>query len=115
MHSEFTNIFTNILVRPNYVDLHDHGSANKRPDNKFLCVGRLVEQKNFKLLINEFKNTAEQFELNIVGEGKLKNELKNFAELNNVNLNFLGSMNNKNLLEIYPKFQILYFSIFIRG
>ena len=48
----------------------------KRPDNKFLCVGRLVEQKNFKLLINEFKNTTEQFELNIVGEGKLKNELK---------------------------------------
>ena len=47
--------------------------------------------KNFKLLINEFKNTAEQFELNIVGEGKLKNELKNFAELNNVNLNFLGA------------------------
>ena len=105
LHSEFGNIFTNILVRPNYVDLQDHGSVNKRPDNKFLCVGRLVEQKNFKLLINEFKNTAEQFELNIVGEGKLKNELKNFAELNNVNLNFLGSMNNKNLLEIYPNFK----------
>lgn len=45
-----------------------------------LCVGRLTKQKNFSFVINNFKKIQEKYkdiELLIVGEGELKEKLKN--------------------------------------
>ena len=50
-------------------------------DKKIVTVGRLTEQKNHKLLISSFKeiiNKYPDYQLEIYGEGRLKNELQKF-------------------------------------
>lgn len=94
-----------LLYRPNYIELGLNSPLEKRFENTVLCVGRLVNQKNFKLLISEFKNTKNEFEIHIVGEGYLKDELKSFALENNVNLKLLGSMEYKELKKLYQQYK----------
>lgn len=65
---------------------------------KFISVGRLVEQKNFKLLVNSFHRFSKLFpktELNILGDGPLKDELiSQVRDLNADNIHFLGNKSN---------------------
>lgn len=63
----------------------------------FLFVGRLVEVKNLKLLINVF-NELPALNLTIVGFGEQECELKSIA---NSNICFLGAIDNKQLWRYY--------------
>ena len=94
-----------LLYRPNFIEQNETNPLENRYQNKILAVGRLVEQKNFKILIEEFKDTKDHFEINIVGEGKLENELKAFALKNNVNLKLIGSVSYEELKNIYQKYR----------
>ena len=63
-------------------------SENMFRDKYILCVGRLTKQKNFSFVIKNFKNLKEKFQdikLVIVGDGELKNKIKN--QINELNLN----------------------------
>ena len=51
-----------------------------RQDNKIICVGRLVSQKNYTKLLYDFKNFSDEFEIDIVGSGEKEEELKNYQK-----------------------------------
>lgn len=63
----------------------------------FLYVGRLVDAKNLKLLINVF-NSLPQLTLTIAGFGEQEQELKAIAS---GNIKFLGAVDNKKLPQVY--------------
>lgn len=99
---KFKKYSNKILLRPNFVDNNFQTLIETRSSKKILSVGRLTYQKNFELLINQFKNS--DFEIDIVGEGELLKPLKNLAKINNVKVNFLGNLEFSTLLELYNKY-----------
>lgn len=62
----------------------------KKKTKIITCVARLVPQKNHKILVNAFNNISKKKDvvLLIVGEGKLKNDLK---KISNDKVYFLGN------------------------
>ena len=68
-------------------------------DDKFIvcAVGRLEEAKNLFYLLSQFKMLdTEKFKLIIVGDGRLKENLIKYVELNNItNVTFKGMLNQK--------------------
>jgi len=93
-----------LVLRPNWVtDLKI--STSERYSNKILSVGRLEKQKNYELLIKELKNTKGTLVLDIVGEGSLKESLQKLAKENSVEVNFLGIVDNENLMLMYQKYK----------
>ena len=61
-----------------------------------LAIGRLTNQKGFDLLIESISYLDESFRLTILGDGKLKKELKSISIKNQVNdrVEFVGFVNN---------------------
>ena len=92
-----------LVLRPNWVD-DNKTSTSDRFSNKILSVGRLEKQKNYELLIKELKNTKGTLILDIVGEGSLLKDLQKLADKNSVEVNFLGIVNNENLMLMYQKY-----------
>ena len=101
LENEFKN--ENVFVRPNWVSNYEYPPYNERFKNRIITVGRLENQKNFQYLIRSFRNT--DFEIDIIGFGSQKNMLKNFAKDHNVNVNFLGKLNNDEILERLKKYR----------
>ncbi len=100
-----------IILRRNWVNISsDVNNFDSRYDKKFISVGRLEKQKNFDYLIK--KLDGSDIELDIYGEGSLKNKL---VELNNKNVNFYGSIQNSVLLERYQKYKVFITSTLYEG
>ncbi len=97
----------NIIYRPNWVLNDKYYNITNRSTNKILSVGRLEYQKNYDLLISLFKNT--NFTIDIVGSGSEKQNLITLAKKNNVNINFLGNLENSELEKLYRQYTF-YFS-----
>ena len=93
-----------LVLRPNWVD-DNKTSTSDRFSNKILSVGRLEKQKNYELLIKELKNTKGTLVLDIVGEGSLLESLQKLADENSVEVNFLGVVNNENLMSMYQHYK----------
>ena len=94
-----------IKIRPNFIEnIKINSDLAKRYKNRILSVGRLVNQKNFTKLINEFSNTFGEYEIDIVGSGELKSALIKEAKAKNVKLNLLGNLTYKDLMELYQKY-----------
>lgn len=109
--SDYSNLKNNynkylkkFLIIPNWAENSIYTPLEKRVDKKILSVGRLVTQKNFELLIKEFKNTKDSFEIDIVGTGNQKNYLQNLADEFNVHINFLGAFDNRDLNALYGQY-----------
>lgn len=68
---------------------------------KFLYVGRLIDLKNLKNLVEVFNNNG--LALTIVGKGELELELKTMS---NTNITFLGFIENKDLVEVYKSHNV---------
>ena len=102
------NSFKNAKVKitRNWTGLAKENTENKRYSNKILCVGRLVEQKNYIFLINSLSKYEKSISIDIVGEGPEKNKIKNLSKDKNVEVNFLGKINHDNLSEIYQKYKL---------
>ena len=102
------NSFKNAKVKitRNWTGLTKENTENKRYSNKILCVGRLVEQKNYIFLINSLSKYQKSISIDIVGEGPEKNKIKNLSKGKNVEVNFLGKINHDNLSEIYQKYKL---------
>lgn len=87
-----------IIRNPVYLDV----KATEMKDNKIVAVGRLLEQKNHKLLINAFSKVIEKYpdyKLYIYGEGKLRRELVNQVEELNISDNVFMPGNVLNIHE----------------
>ena len=93
------------LLRPNWVKVGPLSNFTNRYSNKVLAVGRLVNQKNFNFLISEFKKSKNNLEIDIVGSGPEKEKLLAQAKKHNVNINFLGNLNNNELLRLYQDYK----------
>ena len=87
------NFITNLSFK-DYEDRHDF---------KIFSVGRLIDQKNFKKLIELFSDSI--FEVNIAGDGPDREALLNYAEKKNCNLKLLGQIENKELLKYYTNYK----------
>ena len=93
------------LLRPNWVKLEQINEFTSRHSNRVLAVGRLVYQKNFSFLISEFKNSKNNLEIDVVGSGPDKEKLLLQAKKYNVSINFLGNLNNNELLKLYQDYK----------
>lgn len=75
-----------VIFNPIKEEFLVEGNSNKERKNVIVSVGRLVEQKNQKILINAFSKIANkypEYKLKIFGEGNLKRELqKQIDDLN---------------------------------
>ena len=69
---------------------------------RFLYVGRLIDLKNLRLLIEVF-NHLSYLELDLVGFGEQEAELKAMA---GENIKFLGAINNKELWKLYREVDV---------
>jgi glycosyltransferase involved in cell wall biosynthesis len=69
---------------------------------EILFVGRLVEKKGCRYLLEAFLGIQDQFpeyDLVIVGDGPLENELKKYAHNNGVRARFLGAQTSEQVRE----------------
>ena len=101
----FKNNIETLRVRPNWVEPGKKIDFKDRYDNKILTVGRLVSQKNYELLINEFKSTKDFLTIDIVGSGNQKEYLEKLSKEKKVNINFIGNMSHSDLLNHYQKYK----------
>ena len=103
---DFSANENNLKIRPNHVDIPEKLEENFiRFQNKILSVGRLVEQKNFDVLISEFSDTAGTLEIDIVGSGELKKSLTELSDSKKVSINFLGNIPHEELMNLYQKYK----------
>tara|TARA_Y100001958_G_C21174169_1_gene505328 strand:- start:183 stop:1301 length:1119 start_codon:yes stop_codon:yes gene_type:complete len=100
------------VLRPNWI-LPNEYNEKKRFSNKILCVGRLEDQKNFGYIINEFKGS--NFEIDIVGKGSKKTQLYDLSVKNNVKVNFLKNIDNKDLIKLYSDYRYFISSSLYEG
>lgn len=102
-----------IKVRVNWVEEQKINPINKRFDNQILSVGRLVEQKNYKFLIESFENSNQK--IDIYGNGELKNELLNLSISLNVDLSIYEPISNIELLSLMSKYKVFVSTSWFEG
>lgn len=111
--SKYKKISNKLKIRPNWVQKVDLRKNETRNNYRILSVGRLVYQKNFIQMLSEFKNTKNEYQIDIIGEGDEKNNLLKLADDLNVNLNIMDNCTNEELLKIYKNYKYyISFSIF---
>tara|TARA_Y100000741_G_scaffold365233_1_gene361120 strand:+ start:15923 stop:17041 length:1119 start_codon:yes stop_codon:yes gene_type:complete len=92
-----------LVIRPNWVSNENYKNFNLRYENKILSVGRLEKQKNFEYLIKCLVNT--NLTLDIVGSGSEQENLEKISENLAVNVNFLGTVENNQLLKLMAEYK----------
>jgi glycosyltransferase involved in cell wall biosynthesis len=70
---------------------------NKKYEKNFLFLGRLIDEKNLRFLINIF-NDLPDYNLTIIGNGYLKNKLE---ATSNKNIKFCGHIENSLLSKLF--------------
>jgi glycosyltransferase involved in cell wall biosynthesis len=94
-----------IEILPNWIDMEIFKkSRTSFIPNRILMVGRLSKEKNIIQLLKAAKNS--NLSIDIVGSGILKEELRNFAKKNDINVKFLGFIDNNELPQIYNSYSI---------
>ena len=113
LKSKFKIDKTQLLIRHNWVN---HKSSNLGSiTNRILCVGRLVDQKNYNLLVREFSNNINNLTLDIVGSGPLEKVILELAKELNVKINLLGVLNHDELSKLYAKYRFFITSSTFEG
>lgn len=82
-----------ILVKPNSVQ--DYGMGTQRRHNHFLFVGRLVEEKGLRTLLQA--TWLSNFRLIIIGEGPMQDEVIEHTK-KNPNVVYLGPQNKSTVI-----------------
>lgn len=83
-------------------------------DKHILFIGRLSVEKNLFAVLEAMINLKE-FTLDIIGAGKVENELKKKVDQLNIKVNFLGTCPNSKLPEIINRYQIFILPSFYEG
>lgn len=95
-----------ISILQNWVNTNLSNNKNNFDDRKektLLSVGRLEKQKNFSYLVTSFAQS--DFQLDIVGEGSEKERLLQLSNELSTDVNFLGTLDNKDLLNMYKQYK----------
>jgi len=90
-----------IAVIPNGVDTEEFkpNKENIIQDKiKLISTGRLIARKGYQYLIPALKNMKD-FELTLVGDGDMREELEQIANKNNVKVKFVGSVDHHKIVE----------------
>lgn len=115
---DFFNINpSKIEIIPNYIDITKFKPLPiEKKENKILFVGNLNEYKNLFNLIGAFKY-LKNYSLDILGEGKLKLELKEKIKKLNLEakIRFLGIYPYNCLPKIYNSYFVFILPSFIEG
>jgi len=82
------------IVLPNGIDTGRFTPPPDR-DNSILVVTRMVKRKVVQYLIDSLAGWPDHPPVNIVGDGPYLSDLKSLADRRNVNVNFLGYIDNK--------------------
>lgn len=110
--NDFPSYKQKLVYLPNWInDL----KVNPNHSNNFaiVSVGRLEKQKNYHGLFNSLKGS--KFEINLIGEGSLKNNLVNLAKKNDLNVKFLGIFQHSELMKYLSKMKIYISSSIFEG
>ncbi len=103
-----------INVRPNWIDSNIFKPIDcEKKENTLLYVGRLTKQKNLPLLLQAVKEANAT--LDIVGDGELKEQLTSIINKENIHVNFLGSIPNNELPQIYNQYHIFVLPSYYEG
>ncbi len=103
LKNNFNFQYDKVGIRPNWVEKIEYYDFEKRLENKIICIGRLVEQKNYEFIISEFQNT--EYEIDLIGEGSLQKELEKLAINLNTKVNFLGNLDNDEIMNLLPNYR----------
>jgi glycosyltransferase involved in cell wall biosynthesis len=89
-----------VTVIRNYIDTEKFKQSEGVSKNgkSILYIGRLEEDKNIKLLLKSLKGLS--CELNIVGVGKLREEIENLGHYLGVKIHFFGRVSQNDLPNI---------------
>lgn len=82
----------------------------EKKENYFLMVGRLESQKGYEYVIEALKKCKDygkNIHVKILGDGSLKSKLEKEIEVNNLNIELLGNVNNPKDYYIKAKALIL--------
>lgn len=94
-----------IHIMPNVSNINGNADIRKKEHEtkKILYVGRLIERKGVKYLLESYQNLKlDNSELIIVGSGPQENELKKYVKDNSIkNVTFTGKIDNEKLEEYY--------------
>jgi glycosyltransferase involved in cell wall biosynthesis len=95
-----------ITVHPNWIDTNLFRSydTTSRLTERVLFVGRLSEEKNITLLLNALYST--NIGLDIVGSGKMKDEIEQLSIDLSVDVRFLGRVPNNLMPELYNNYTV---------
>ena len=97
-----------ITIQQNWIDINlfkvKVKFKDRRLTNRVLFVGRISEEKNLPLLINALSGT--KIGLDIVGIGKLQNDISQLATRLEVDIRFLGRVDNDLMPDIYNNYRI---------
>ena len=95
-----------IRVISNFIEtgIFKPGENRNRNKSRLLFVGRLSDQKNLLNLIEALEGTA--LKLDMVGEGELKEIIRNYARTRQVSINFLGKISNRSLPDLINQYEI---------
>jgi len=128
VEKSFNNIHSNIsntCVKYNPIDTNEIIFRSQESididfsgELKLIAIGRLVEVKGFKRLINVVKRLSDEnynIGLTIIGDGPLKDDLKHIIKLNNIDerINVIGF--KKNPYKYLKKSDVLVCSSFAEG
>tara|TARA_A100001015_G_scaffold312886_1_gene418934 strand:- start:63 stop:1175 length:1113 start_codon:yes stop_codon:yes gene_type:complete len=85
-----------ITVIPNWIDTKEIDLPERKKG--YISIGRFEKQKNFKMLIETFAEINK--EITLIGEGSLKKDLEKLSDSLDANINFLGILNNDDVLNL---------------
>ncbi len=90
----------------NFIDTNLFKPFNvPKKDKSVLFIGKLDKQKNLLNLIKAFKDLKD-FNLDIIGEGPLKNILKEYIRKENINVKLLGTFPNNQIPELLNQYHL---------
>ena len=105
-----------ITVINNYIDrnlFYIKKKFSSRISKRILFVGRLNKQKNLNELILAISKT--NYGLDIIGEGEEENKLKKLVFKKNINVKFLGSIENSAIGKYYNKYKLFILPSHVEG
>lgn len=93
-----------IYVKPNFInnDLKPDAQNDIEFGFYYLFVGRLVEEKGIRWLLENYTSINSKFPLVIVGEGDLLELVKSYAAINPL-INYVGSQSQEQVLKWMQK------------
>lgn len=92
-----------IVVIPNYIDTSIFYDKKLERKNKFLFVGRLAKMKNLKNMLTAADRAG--MDVDLIGDGPMREELKSFVKNLSSNVEFLGSVANNSLPDHYNSYK----------